>query len=208
MSTSVKYLGVHVDAKLTWKDHIAYVCNKISRAIGVMYKIRNHITKEALLLIYRSLVHSYILYCIETWGCAYKTALEPIYILQKKAVRIICNAGYREHSAPLFRQLKIRNVFEEIKYRRQLLAFDVVKNPNRYEFDLKMDHSHEYPTRFSRNNIPLEKFKSERFGLKGIRSEIIQAYNSLPFQVKMLHGSRLTYAKRLLNATNQSILES
>ncbi len=36
-----------------------------------------------------------------------KTYLEQLIVLQKKAVRIIANADFREHSLPLFRQLGI-----------------------------------------------------------------------------------------------------
>ena len=36
----VKYLGILVDSKLTWKFHIDNLAKKISRAIGVMFKIR------------------------------------------------------------------------------------------------------------------------------------------------------------------------
>ena len=33
----VKYLGVIIDHKLNWIEHIAYVKNKISKGIGIMY---------------------------------------------------------------------------------------------------------------------------------------------------------------------------
>ena len=35
---SAKYLGVIIDRKLNWIDHITYVKNKISKGIGIMYK--------------------------------------------------------------------------------------------------------------------------------------------------------------------------
>ena len=37
---SAKYLGVITDRKLNWIGHIAYVKNKISKGIGIMYKAR------------------------------------------------------------------------------------------------------------------------------------------------------------------------
>ena len=32
----IKYLGVMIDESLTWKHHIAFVCSRISRSIGIM----------------------------------------------------------------------------------------------------------------------------------------------------------------------------
>ena len=37
----VKYLGVITDHKLNWIEHIAYVKNKISKGIGIMYNVQS-----------------------------------------------------------------------------------------------------------------------------------------------------------------------
>ena len=37
---SVKFLGAIIDNKLSWKDHVDSVCNKISKNIGVMNRVR------------------------------------------------------------------------------------------------------------------------------------------------------------------------
>ena len=43
----VKYLGVLIDSKLTFQFHItAGVTKKISRAIGLMYKLRLFVCKK------------------------------------------------------------------------------------------------------------------------------------------------------------------
>ena len=38
---STKYLCVIIDHKMNWIDHIAYVKNKISKGIGIIYKTRS-----------------------------------------------------------------------------------------------------------------------------------------------------------------------
>ena len=44
---SAKYVIVIIDHNLNWIDHIAYVKNKISKAIGVIYKARSVLSKPA-----------------------------------------------------------------------------------------------------------------------------------------------------------------
>ena len=46
--TSIKYLGIIVDIKLNWLDHITYVKAKISKGIGIMYKARKYLNKNSL----------------------------------------------------------------------------------------------------------------------------------------------------------------
>ena len=54
-----------------------------------------------------SLIYSYINYCNVVWGSAYKSHLNPLIVLQKKAVRLITNANFRDASAPIFYDLKL-----------------------------------------------------------------------------------------------------
>ena len=62
---SAKYLGVIIDRKLNWIDHITYVKNKISKGIGIMYKARQFLSKSALLDLYYAYIYPYMTYCIE-----------------------------------------------------------------------------------------------------------------------------------------------
>ena len=81
---SAKYLGIIIDAKFNWIEHITYI-NKISKAIGIMYKARQYLNKSSLVNLYYSYVYPYLTYCIEVWGCAYPTHLQCLFLLQKKS---------------------------------------------------------------------------------------------------------------------------
>ena len=38
--TSSKFLGVIIDDKLNWKDHVSFVCRKVARGLGIIIKVR------------------------------------------------------------------------------------------------------------------------------------------------------------------------
>ena len=43
---SANYIGVIIDHKLNWIEHISYVKSKISKGIGIMYKARQFLSKK------------------------------------------------------------------------------------------------------------------------------------------------------------------
>ena len=56
----VKYLGMLVDDKLTWDQHIDYISSKITRNIGILKRIRQFIPKESMILLYHTLIEPYL----------------------------------------------------------------------------------------------------------------------------------------------------
>ena len=58
----VKYLGMIVDDKLTWSQHVDYISSEITRYIGILERIRHFIPKESLLLLYHTLIEPYFKY--------------------------------------------------------------------------------------------------------------------------------------------------
>ena len=110
-----KFLGVIIDNKLSWKDHISLVCRKVARGIGVIIKARKVLHSESMKCLYYSFIYPYLIYCNQVWGSACKTNIEPLLILQKRVMRIILGVHPRSPSEPLFITLKFlscENIFE------------------------------------------------------------------------------------------------
>ena len=74
---SLKYLGVIIDHKLNWTQHIAHVRNIVSKGIGIMYRARNYLTKNSLKSLCVSYIYPYLIYCVEIWGIPPKPTSSP-----------------------------------------------------------------------------------------------------------------------------------
>ena len=105
-----KFLGLMIDHKLTWSEHISYTKSKISRSLYAMNRLKHMIGKQYLKTLYDSLVHSYLSYGVILWGGTYSTHLNAIRVSQKKALRCIYNSKYNTHTHPLFQDSKILNL--------------------------------------------------------------------------------------------------
>jgi len=58
----LKYLGVLLDNKLSWKPHVQKVKTQLSRACGVLTKLKHYATQSVLKVVYNSLTHPHLNY--------------------------------------------------------------------------------------------------------------------------------------------------
>ena len=107
----VSYLGVLIDSTLSWKNQIEYVSKKIRRSIGILCKLRYFVTRDILINLYYALIYPFLIYGLISWGNTYESNFKPIYILQKKALRIITFSAFDHPSSPLFKSLGITKFF-------------------------------------------------------------------------------------------------
>ena len=72
-------------------------------------------------MLYYSFIHPYFLNGISTWGNTNKNEINKLYKIQKRAIRIISNSNYREHTLHLFKQLHILPI--QLLYKHTTLPF-------------------------------------------------------------------------------------
>jgi hypothetical protein len=104
---AVRFLGVYFDSRLNFKYHVNLVANKLSKALYILRTVKNIMTPRALKMLYYSLFHCNLIYCLPAWSSANQTLLTRIFRLQKAAIRIINNVKYNEHTEPLFKSKSI-----------------------------------------------------------------------------------------------------
>ena len=83
-----KFLGVMIDAQLSWKSHIEYTCKKIAKCVGVILKARKKLNKSVLLNLYYSFAYPYFIYCNHVWGNTYPTNLKKLLYCRKNLLEL------------------------------------------------------------------------------------------------------------------------
>ena len=104
---SFKYLGLYIDFKLNWRFHVRKIQSKISSACGILYLIRNKLTRSVARTIYLSLALPYLNYCNTIWSSCSPTIMQSLFISQKKMIRLIMKKNRFETSTPLFKKLNL-----------------------------------------------------------------------------------------------------
>ena len=150
LSLYVKYLSVFIVENLSWKTHINQISTKLVKA-----KFQHFVNKDIRLSLYYAIFHSHLAYLCLVLGQA-KFYLSRIFLLQKRAIKILRSAAYRDHTCPLFHSTKFKNfvdlvLLENCKY--------VNKCFNKDAFSLFPNHtklttsSHSYYTRSVSNGL-------------------------------------------------------
>ena len=170
-----KFLGIIVDEEITWKNHINYIASKISKTIAILRLLKYTFPKHILKTLYMSLIQPYLNYCNIIWGAADKTILEPLIILQKKAIRIINRVHYLEHTEPLFTNMKILTLLQTHNLNCILFIYKCLYTDKFTCFKNRMKRNYEYHNYNTRNNsdyrLPGSRLKQVRqsFFYKGLK---------------------------------------
>ena len=120
----VKLLGLLLDEHLSWKYHLSELSKKLARTCGMFFKIRNLLPLDVLFCLYNALFLPFLQYGLIVWGQTYASYIDPIFKLQKKAVRAISFQPRMSPSLPIFNDFKLLKLSEIFELR--LLTFVLI----------------------------------------------------------------------------------
>lgn len=89
----IKILGIVLDARLTWTEHIDNIVTKMGKSIAVTRKCSGYVTSSTLNQVIQALVLSHLEYCPVIWSSTAKNDLKKTPTRSKQS---------RQISSPLF----------------------------------------------------------------------------------------------------------
>ena len=154
--SNTKFLGVFVDEKLSWNNHIDNLCKTLSKNIGILYRLQ-FLPQNVSKMLYHSLVSSHVNYCNIVWGFTTKKNIERIHKLQKRGIRIITHSPFVSSSVPLFLKMKSLPVSDLVSLQTALFMFRLRNNllPEVFNHCFTLNCSiHNYKSRNAQNIHP------------------------------------------------------
>ena len=206
----VKFLGLLLDEHLHWKYHLNELSKKLARNCGMFFKIRNLLPLDVLICLYNALFLSFLQYGLIVWGQTYASYIDPIFKLQKKAVRAISFQPRMSPSLPIFSDLKLLKLSELFEVRLLVFVFDSVNKTSPscfHDFFLFSSSVHQYSTRqASQGDLYMFRKNSLQYGLKSIRYLGAKLWNMLPVELRNA-PSKISFKAKLkvylLNSVNR-----
>jgi len=175
---SIEYLGIKIDSHLNWQDHIENLSKRLTSATFVLRIIRESTNLETQITVYHAYFASIMNYGLTVWGSANQA--KKIFILQKRAVRLIAKVPQITHCKEFFIRFKIMTLYSSYIYQLALMV--------KRDFDTFMENqiSHDYNTR-SRNLIKPVQHRLNIFHLSP-QYMAPKIYNSLPLTIKNINS--------------------
>ena len=148
-----RYLGIIVDEKFSWSDHINEVCFKLSQIAGVIFKVRHVLNKQALMLLYHGLVGSKLRYGLICWATANKLLLGKINVAHNNIVTLMTFQKRCSELWPLYCQLKVLplNILIKMEHGKLMYKYNHNMLPSVFKHYIKKP-THIHYTRFADEN--------------------------------------------------------
>lgn len=190
-----KYLGVMVDEKLNFKDHVDYTIRKAAQKFGVLCRVNVDLTIENKLMLYKSVIAPHFEYCASILFLANKQQKRRMQLIQNKAMRLILECDRMTPVTFMRECLQWLSVEQRVLYSTMVLVFkiknrmtpDYLTENVRYGSDV-----HGYYTRRASD------FRLPKFSMTTTQNSLFfkgfKIFNNLPTQLKI--ETNLTTFKR------------
>ena len=175
--------------------------SRLSRAAGMLCKIRHYVNFETLKMIYHGIFSSILIYGSLIWG-QHKRIVNRLQTIQNKAIRYMNFKPRRSPAAPLFKSSGILNLKDYITQLNCLFAHDHI-NRN-LPTPLLDDRINFVQTAGNTRNERLNQLANFRtktvlYGTRSIKARAVQAWNEI--NVDLHHMKLQTLSKSICKNT-------
>ena len=142
--STVQYLGVTLDTKLSFRAHVDQAVQKARRALGSLYSLlarSSRMTSTNKLMLYKQTIRPILTYAAPAWCGAAKTTLLQMETLQNKCLRLALSRArytplkdlHEEAAVATIRELTdeiAREFYFNLRFSSNHLISDIINNFN------------------------------------------------------------------------------
>lgn len=194
MVTKLKCLGVMIDSKLDFSDHIALLSSRISFLLRKLYNCNIYLPLKIRLLLARSLLISNITYGLEIYSGTTSKHLYSLRLIVNRIIRFVFKVKRSGHVSHLHKEILGCPLKEFISMRTLLIFYKAMRlRVPAYIVDMFSFCRSTRRTQLRTPKIVISEFERS-FCIRTIR-----IWNVLPNELKTFSGSVKLYKRTLVN---------
>ena len=179
----MKLLGVEIDDKLSFSQHISTICAKAGRQLNALARLRHVLNTKTKMIIFNSFIVCHFNYCPLVWHHCSKDSMTKMEKVQERGLRIVFNDNISSYEELLAKANKKTLYVERLK-KIALLVFKCTNNDGPSVLHNLFDKKElKYNFRDSnRINQPLVNTKT--YGIRSLSYSGALLWNQLPCDIK------------------------
>ena len=146
-----KYLGLLIDSKFSFKQHILEVTKKLNQCNRAIQYLKNILPTHILLKIFYCIGYPFLNLHILSWGGSFPSYLKPLNISCNKIIRSIHYTTNNDYIDTIncYKNLKIPNLNQLFNMKLADLMYRTItgESPIQRDFLVDVNWTHDYPTR-------------------------------------------------------------
>lgn len=185
-----RYLGMIIDKKLNWDNHLTMLKKKLSRIAGIFRRMGPVLPYKTKRMVYFSMFNSNVVYGITSWGAAYKTKIQELQVIQNRAIKNLFCLNRRTSTKQIHEKNNILMINQQYQLRATLLIHNIKNQYIHNNSHLpQVSDIHHFNLRSS-NNIRLKRFNTVNFGKNSAMWKAILLYNQVPETLKSFNKKK------------------
>ena len=184
----VKYLGIYIDNHLSWHQQERDLRSRLSRAAGMLCKIRHYVSSDTLRMVYYGIFSSILVYGSLIWG-QHDRIVKGLQVIQNKAIRYMNFKTKRTTATPLFKKSGILKLTDYITVQNCLFAYESINKTlptPLLDDNITLSTEGNNTRRDQRNQLEIMRTRTILYGTKSIKSKAIEAWNKVNIQIHHL----------------------
>ena len=180
-SQNVELLGLTIDNRLTFKDHINMLCRRASYKLHALRRIRKYLTLEKSKLLYNAFINNQFSYASIIWMFCRKQDYLEVEKNHYKALKIVYNSN------ECYEELLINNELSIHQKQLRTLANEIYKSLTDVNSDFMKNYFSIKEIPYSLRNGSALKIPSARstyYGINSIHFGACLLWNKLPNSLK------------------------
>ena len=203
---TAKLLGILLDDKLKFDNHVTILCTKASRQLGALLRIKHLIGLQQRILIYQCFILSNFNFCPLVWHLCSIKSMRKIDEIQERALRFLLNDTKSDYN-----MLLSISGFETLHLKRiHMFALEVFKclydfNPSFMSSTFNIKN---VPHDFRDNKIlTLPNFKGISYGKYSFKYYGAHVWNHIPAEIKATNNITTHLEQKVLSGSFKGSLE-
>ena len=168
-SREEKLLGVKIDSKLFFENHVSSLCKKVSQKLHALRRVVNFMDLAKRKSLMKAFITTQLNYCPLIWMFHSRQLNNRINKIQERALRLV----YKDNKLTFDDLLKLDNSVTIHQRNLQILATEIFKVKNSLApeimtevFEIKEPH---YNLRSEASHFKRENVKSTHYGIQSVR---------------------------------------